>query len=371
VTEVRAAVLVPGAAELVVLPVHLDPPGVGEVRVRVEVAGACHSDYHYMSGDLSCPLPAVLGHEGAGVVEEIGPGVAALRPGDHVLFLWRAGCGACAYCAGGRPALCGAGQQARLTGTLPSGTMRWRFEQGPIHHFLGVSCFAEQTVCDQRSLLKIDPDLPLTQAALAGCALMSGVGAVVNTARLRPGDCALIIGAGGIGISAVMGAALAGARRIIAADISTARLDLAGRIGATDTIAIESDADLVDQLHALEPDGVDHAFEMIGRPTTIAAALACLRRGGVATVVGLAPQGATAHIDALDLVLGEKRLQGSMYGSSRPHRDFPILFELVRRGLLPVDDLVSASFPLDGIGDAFHHMLTGSGGRAIVLPQPV
>jgi Zn-dependent alcohol dehydrogenase len=368
--SVRAAVLRSGERRLRVEDVWLEPPGPGEVRVRVAAAGVCHSDYHYICGDLTCPLPAVLGHEGAGIVEETGPGVSSVDVGDHVLFLWRAGCGRCEYCAVGRPALCGAGRRSRATGTLPAGATRWRAASGgDVFHFLGVSCFAEQTVCHESSLLRIDPAISFRLAALAGCALMSGVGAVVNTAQVRPGASVLVIGAGGVGLCAVMGARLAGARRVVAADLSADRLALAARLGATDLIDAGR-GDLAAAVNRIEPGGVDHALEMIGNPATIADALACVRRGGVATVVGLAPAAARAAIPALDLVLGEKRLQGSMYGSSRPHHDYPRLFDLAARGLLPVRDLMSPGYRLDDVATAFEHMLSWQVARAVLIPDP-
>ena len=367
---VRAAVLRPGSRRPSVERVHLDAPGPGEVRVRVEAAGVCHSDYHYMSGDLTCRLPAVLGHEGAGVVEETGPGVSSVRAGDHVLFLWRAGCGACAYCAAGRPALCGAGQESRETGTLRSGMSRWSDESGDVFHFLGVSCFAEQTVCHESSVLLIDPDVPFPIAALAGCAVMSGVGAVINTAQVRPGMSVLVIGAGGVGLSAVMGARLAGARRVVVADISPSRLSLAADLGGTDLIDAGREDDLAAAVARVEPEGVDHAFEVIGNPVTITQALACVRRGGAVTVVGLSRTGARAQVNALDLVLGEKRLQGSMHGSSRPHLDYPRLFELNARGALPIGRLMSREYPLEEIATAFDDMLDGRVARVLIRPQP-
>jgi Zn-dependent alcohol dehydrogenase len=367
--RVRAAVLRPGRSRLRVEELWLAPPGPGEARVRVEAAGVCHSDHHYISGALVCPAPAVLGHEGAGVVEEVGPDVSSVQVGDRVLFLWRAGCGDCGYCAAGRPALCGSGQRTRATGTLRAGTRRWREASGgEVSHFLGVSCFAEQTVCHASSLLPIGPDVPFGIAALAGCAVMSGVGAVVNTARVRPGMSVLVIGAGGVGLSAVMGARLAGARRILVADLSASRLTLAAELGGTDLIDAGRE-DLVTAVTGLEPGGVDHAFEMIGDPGVIASATRCVRRGGVVTVVGLTKAGSHAQVDTLDLVLGEKRLQGSMYGSSRPRHDYPRLFELSARGALPIHRLLSREYPLDGIAGAFDDMLSGRVARAVLRPQ--
>src|SRR5215472_5226814 len=228
----RAAVLYQPGEPLRVEDVELGAPRAGEVRVRVAAAGVCHSDYHYMRGDLVGNLPIVLGHEGAGVVEEVGPGVTEVQPGDHVVLLWRTSCGRCEFCSRGRPALCPVGAAIRATGRMPDGTSRLSRGGVELRHFLGVSCFAEQTVCSERSVLKIPDDIPLAVAAVAGCAVMTGFGAVINTARVEPGSTVLVIGAGGVGLCAVM----AGAARVIAADVTPAKLEFATGFGATDVI---------------------------------------------------------------------------------------------------------------------------------------
>jgi Zn-dependent alcohol dehydrogenase len=369
-TPVRAAVLRRAGEPLTIERLQLLPPEPGQVRVRVEAAGVCHSDYHYQSGDLVCPLPVVLGHEGAGVVEELGPGVSSVAVGDRVLFLWRTGCGRCEYCAVGRPALCSAGQQTRITGLLGGTTSHWRTDEGEqVYHFLGVSCLAEQTVCPEDSLFKIPPNAPATVAALAGCALMSGMGAVMNTAQVRPGASVLVLGCGGVGLSAVMGAVVSGARRIVAVDRSPERLSTAVSLGATNIID-STEQDVSDALRELEPDGVDHVFEMIGNPVTIELGATLLKRSGELTLVGLSPLGSSARLNALDLVLGEKVVRGSMYGSSRPHADYNTLFQLIATGRLPVDRLPTRTFGLDEVNEAFQAMLNGRVGRAIIVPEP-
>jgi Zn-dependent alcohol dehydrogenase len=364
----RAAVLYEPGQQLRVEEVDLAPPRAGEVRVRVAAAGVCHSDYHYMRGDLRGSLPAVLGHEGAGVVEEVGPGVTSVRPGDHVVLMWRTSCGRCEFCSRGRPALCKEDGPVRTSGRMPDGTSRLSRDGTEIRHFLGVSCFAEQTVCQERSLLPVPEDIPLPVAAVAGCAVMTGVGAVVNTARVEPGSTVLVVGAGGVGLCTVMGAVLAGAARIIAADLNPAQLELATAFGATDVVDASRE-DVAGAVRELTGGGVDYSFEVIGLPSTVTQAVGALRTGGTAVAIGLAPaSGAPAPIDVLDLVRQEKTLKGSIYGSTRPQTDFPRLFELYRRGRLPLDRLLTRQWPLREINEAYDALIAGSMGRSVVVP---
>ncbi|MBJ7598974.1 MAG: Zn-dependent alcohol dehydrogenase [Candidatus Nephthysia bennettiae] len=361
----RAAVLYEAGQPLRVEEVDLAPPQTREVRVRVVAAGVCHSDYHYMKGDLATRLPAVLGHEGAGVVEEVGAGVTTVAPGDHVVLLWRSGCGHCAYCATGRPALCAHGAALRNTGRLLDGTTRLSRDGREISHFLGVSCFAEAAVCPEQSVLKIDGDIPLEIAALAGCSVMTGVGAATNSARVEPGSSVLVIGAGGVGLCAIMGAQLCGAARVVAADLNPSKLRMAHEFGASDLIDASSE-DVVKAVRELTGGGVDFAFEAIGRPETVTQALRALRAGGVAVAIGVAPPAARAEISPFDLVLQEKTLKGSIYGSTRPHADFPRLFELYRRGRLPLDRLLSRRYRLEEVNEAYDAMLTGEVARSVI-----
>lgn len=363
--KLKAAVLYEPGQPLRVEDVELAPPRAGEARVRVAAAGVCHSDYHYMKGDLETPLPAVLGHEGAGVVEEVGPGVSAVAPGDHVVLLWRSSCGRCAYCSVGRPALCAWGLRLRSTGRLLDDTSRLSRDGTEIAHFLGVSCFAEAVVCAEQSLLKIPDDIPLSIAAIAGCSVMTGVGAAVNSARVEPGSSVLVIGAGGVGLCAVMGAQLCGAGQVIAADVNSAKLDMARGFGATDVIDAASE-DVVRMARKLSGGGVDYAFEAIGRPDTLSQSVRALRAGGMAVAIGVAPAAARAEISPFDLVIQEKTLKGSIYGSTRPHADFPRLFELYRRGRLPLDRLISREYRLEEINDAYEAMLSGAVARSVI-----
>jgi NDMA-dependent alcohol dehydrogenase len=363
----RAAVLYQPGEALRVEEVELGAPRAGEVRVRVAAAGVCHSDYHYMRGDLVGKLPIVLGHEGAGVVEEVGPGVTSVRPGDHVVLLWRTSCGRCEFCSRGRPVLCQEGAAVRAGGHLPDGTSRLSRDGEEIGHFLGVSCFAEQTVCHERSVLKLPEDVPLPVAAVAGCAVMTGVGAVVNTAAVEPGASVLVVGAGGVGLCAIMGAVLAGAARIVAADLNPSRLEMATSFGATDVVDASRE-DVVQAVRELTGGGVDYAFEVIGLPATVVQAVRALRAGGTAVAIGIAPVGSAAPVDLLDLVRQEKTLKGSIYGSTRPQSDFPRLFELYRRGRLPLDRLVTRRWPLEEINEAYEALIAGTEPRSVLVP---
>src|SRR5215472_14757415 len=363
----RAAVLYQPGEPLRVEDVELGAPRAGEVRVRVAAAGVCHSDYHYMRGDLTGNLPVVLGHEGAGVVEEVGPGVTTVQPGDHVVLLWRTSCGRCEFCSKGRPALCPTGSAVRSGGRMPDGTSRLSRDGVEIRHFLGVSCFAEQTVCQEQSVLKMPEDVPLPIGAVAGCAVMTGVGAVINTARVEPGSSVLVVGAGGVGLCAIMGAVLAGAARIIAADLNPAKLELATSLGATEVVDSSCD-DLVDAVRELTGAGVDYAFEVIGLAATVEQAIRAVRVGGTAVAVGIVPTGMTAQVNVQQLVMQEKTLKGSIYGSTRPHVDFPRLCELYRRGRLPLDRLLTRQWALGEINEAYDALLAGTVARSVVVP---
>ncbi len=365
----KAALLRETGSPLTIEQVDLAGPAPGEVRVRVEAAGVCHSDYHYMHGDLPHPLPVVLGHEGAGIVEEVGPGVTSVAPGDHVVLLWRTSCGRCELCSRGRPALCSLGAGIRASGMLMDGTSRLRTGAGEaVHHFLGVSCFAEQAVCPEAAVLKIPDDVPMAIAALAGCSVMTGVGAVVNTARVEPGSTVLVIGAGGVGLSVVMGAVLAGAAMIVAADLADSKLELARSFGATHVVNAGSE-DVVKAVRGLTGEGVDYSFEVIGNVETMGQAVRAIRRAGVATMVGVAKVGAAFSVNALDLVLAEKSIRGSIYGSTRPAADFPRLFDLYKTGRLPLDRLLTRRYPLEQINEAYEAMLSGEVARSVVIPH--
>jgi Zn-dependent alcohol dehydrogenase len=339
------------------------------VLVRIGAAGVCHSDYHFMNGDLTVGLPCVLGHEGAGVVEEVGRGVTAVRPGDHVVLLFRPNCGHCEFCSQGRPALCWMAAQIRNTGRLLDGTSRFSRAGTEIKHFLGVSCFAERTVVPEQGVVPIPKDVPMEVAALVGCAVMTGVGAVMNTARVTPGAGVLVIGAGGVGLNCVMGAALVGAHPIIVADLVDSKLETAMDFGATHVVNAGT-RDLVESVRELTGgEGVDFSFEAIGNPKAMTQAFQSLRRGGVATAVGIAPLGSEMTVSAGDLVYMEKSLKGSYYGSTRPQADMPRLLQLYKAGKLPVDRLISRRYPLDQVNEAYDAMLAGEVARSVLIPS--
>ena len=348
--------------------VKLDAPRTGEVLVRVAAAGVCHSDYHFMNGDLPITLPCVLGHEGAGVVEEVGPGVTAVVPGDHVVMLFRASCGRCEFCQRGRPALCGMAGSLRNSGRLLDGTSRLRADGYDLHHFLGVSCFAERAVLPEQGLVRIRSDASLEVAALMGCSVMTGIGAVMNTAKVEPGASVLVIGAGGVGLNVVMGAVLVGANPIIVADLLDSKLELARSFGATHTIN-SKEQDLVAAVRALTGgEGVDYAFEVIGNPRTMATAYQAVRRGGTAVGVGIPPFGSEMTINAGELVYQEKTLKGSYYGTAHPQSDMPRLIDLYMAGRLPLDRLISRSYPLEKVNEAYAALLAGEVARSILVP---
>ena len=364
----KAAILYRPKEPLAVEDIEIGEPRDGEVGIRIGAAGVCHSDYHFINGDLSINLPCVLGHEGAGVVETIGPGVSEVKPGDHVVMLFRPACGRCEYCARGRPALCATAGRFRETGRMLDGTSRFSKGGEEIRHFLGVSCFAERTVVPVQGVVKIPDAVPMEIAALIGCSVLTGVGAVLNTAQVVPGSSVLVIGAGGVGLNCIMGARLAGAHPIIAADLSDTKLEMALDFGATHTVNAR-ERDLVAAVRELTgSEGVDFAFEAIGDPKAIRQAFESVRRGGEAVAVGIAPAGTEMTINAGELVYQEKTLKGSYYGTSRPHADVPRLLNLYLEGRLPLEKLLSRRYPLEQVNEAFEALLAGEVARTVLLP---
>lgn len=362
----KAAVLYATGQPLQVEDVAVEDPHRGEVMVRVAAGGVCHSDLHVINGDLTAPLPVVLGHEGAGVVEKVGEGVDEFRPGDHVVLLWRASCGNCLYCLSGRPALCELGAGIRWSGRLADGTSRFRRGDQEIRHHAGVSSFSELTVLPREGLVKIDPSVPLEKAAIVGCAVMTGVGAVINTARVEPGASMVVVGCGGVGLNAIQGGALAGAEKIIAVDVLDNKLEYARQFGATHLI----NASRVDPIEAVKEAtggrGADYAFEVIGNVKTIAQAYQMIRRGGTLVVVGVAPMGAEVAINASSIMLDEKTIRGSLYGSCQPKLDAPRMLNLYKAGKLKLDELISREYPLEQINDAFDALRRGDVARSII-----
>ena len=362
--KIKAAVLYKAQTPLVVETVDLDEPKEGEVLVRLASAGVCHSDYHVMKGEWKPPLPMVLGHEAAGVVEEVGPGVTLSKPGDHVILSFRPNCGWCRYCVSGRPVLCNGADSPRWV--MFDGTSRLHKDGQDIYHFARVASFAEYAVVPQSGAIPVRKDMPLDKACLVGCSVMTGVGAVINTAKVTPGSSVVIIGCGGVGLNVIQGAVLAGANRIIAVDVLDNKLDYARQFGATDLINAR-EGDVVARVHDLTDGGADYAFEAIGNSKTILQAYESTCLGGVTTVVGMAPEDDEVTINALSLPRSEKVIMGSWYGSARPWVDLPKMVDLYLSGRIKIDQMVSRTYPLDEINVAYDALAKGEVARSILL----
>ena len=356
----KAAVLNAIPSKLDLEDLRVDAPGPREVLVRTAAAGVCHSDLHFMEGKYTTATPAVLGHEAAGVIEAVGADVTGLEPGDHVIACLSVFCGHCEYCLSGRPNLCTKVETRRPAHAPP----RLSRDGEPVHQAFDLSAFAEQMLVHEHAVVKIRQEMPLEQAALIGCGVTTGLGAVFRTARVEPGETVAVIGCGGIGLNCVQGARIAGAGRIIAVDTLASKLDLARRLGATDTVNA-AEGDPVAQVLELTGGGVHHAFEAIGLKATTEQAFAMARRGGTATVIGMIPVGVTIEIPGAAL-LGEKRLQGSNMGSNRFRVDMPRYVDLYLDGRLDLDSLVSARRPLDEINDAYEVLKGGEVARTLL-----
>lgn len=347
--------------------VLLDPPRRDELRVRLSASGVCHSDYSLVSGILPGKLPCVLGHEGAGVVEEIGEGVTQVAPGDNVVLSWVTSCARCFYCRIGKPHLCELGERINKTNRMPDGTSRVHQGQQDLNVFSALGTMAEYAVVPANAAIWLPHDAPLDRCALLGCAVMTGVGAVFNTAQVAPGSSVAVFGAGGVGLNAIQGASIAGAERIIAVDAHAKKLEMARLFGATDGV----DATQVDPVAAIreltEGRGVDYAFEAIGRKETIEQAFAATRKAGTCVVIGLGSLKDSIALNAFMLPLYEKRLIGSWYGSANVHVDIPRLFKLYRAGKLKLDELITRTYSLSQINEAFADMTSGVNARGLIL----
>lgn len=363
----RAAIFSGPGRPIEVGDVTVEAPRSHEVLVRLHYSGVCHSDYHVILGEWTMPTPMILGHEGAGVVEAVGDEVADVAVGDHVILSWTPNCRRCFYCTIGEPQLCEvASATAYAHGTMLDDTSRLSIRGGPVYSFLAVGSFAEYAVVPETGAIAIRPDMPLDKASLIGCGVMTGVGAVINTAKVNVGSTVLVIGCGGVGLSVLQGALLSSACRIIAADISDAKLEIASRMGATETIN-PSREDLMEAVRgATAGRGVDYAFEAIGLSRTIEQAYEAIRPGGTAVVVGQVPEGHRITIDPYVMSDREKTLTGCNYGSSRPSIDFPKLVDLYMNGKLQLDEMVSAHLPLERVEDAFSLMASGSVIRTVL-----
>lgn len=345
--------------------VELEPPERGEVLVRMRAAGLCHSDLSTINGDRPRPMPMVLGHEAAGEVVEVGPGVDNFAPGDHVVFSFAPNCGSCAYCLAGRGSLCKPGAEANTAGTLLGGGMRLHRGDESLYHHIGVSGFAEYSVASRHSLVKIDPDVPFHIAALFGCAVLTGVGAVVHTAGLRLGQSVLVVGLGGVGLSAVLGALAGGARQVIAADISADKLETAKTMGATHTVN-SGDPHALEQVRELSGGGVDIAAEFAGVIPALEFAFEATSKGGITVTSGLPHPDVRLAISPTRMVAEERKLMGSYLGGHVPALDTPEYIALFQAGRLPVDKLLTHRIRLDEINEGFDRLAQGKAIRQVI-----
>ncbi|MDF3838735.1 Zn-dependent alcohol dehydrogenase [Cupriavidus basilensis] len=359
----KAAVLHQPKTPLVIEDVAIGKPGPREVLLRTAAVGVCHSDLHFLDGAYPFPMPVVLGHEAAGVVEQVGAEVRTVKPGDHVITCLSAYCGHCEHCLTGHLSLCVEPDTKRREGEEPR--LLAKGGSGTMNQFLNLSAFAEQMLVHEHALVAIRPEMPLDRAALIGCAVTTGVGAVVHTARVSPGETVAVIGCGGIGLATINGAAIAGAGRIIAIDRVPGKLELARKFGATDVINA-ADVDAVEAVRELTRGGVHHAFEAIGLKQTTEQAFAMLRRGGTATVIGMIAPGVKIEIKGTDF-LAEKRIQGSLMGSNRFPVDMPRLVDFYLSGKLRLDELISRRMPLENINEAFDELRRGELARSVIM----
>lgn len=359
----KAAVLYQTGQPLVIEDIQIDKPSAREVLIRTVACGVCHSDLHVADAAFPARLPCVLGHEAAGVVEAVGSEVRGIKPGDHVVTCAPAYCGCCEDCLSGHPTLCASNIGERARGEAPRLTPGTG-KPGKLFQFGGLNGFAETMLVHERNCVVIDKRMPLDKAAVIGCAVVTGVGSVINTARVAPGSTVAVIGCGGVGLMAVNGAAIAGAGRIIAIDRVPAKLELARRMGATDVLDA-NDTDIVQAVTEMTRGGVHYSFEAIGLKSTTEQAFRMLRRGGTATIIGVAKLGTVFEIGAMDLLM-ERKLQGSYFGSNRPTIDMPRYVDLYLRGRLHLDQLVSKRVPLEAINEAFAELRTGQTARSVI-----
>ncbi|MCW5299153.1 alcohol dehydrogenase [Herbaspirillum lusitanum] len=344
----------------------LDAPGPGEVLVKMRAAGLCHSDLSVITGVRPRPVPMALGHEASGEVLEVGAGVTDLRRGDLVVLVFVPSCGHCLPCMEGRPALCEPGAETNTKGQLLSGALRLRAQNKPVNHHMGVSAFADHAVVSRRSCVKIEADIDPVEAALFGCAVLTGVGAAVNTAEVKAGTTAAVLGLGGVGLCAMLGALASGAREVIAVDLHDSKLALAKSLGATATVNAR-DPDAVEKVRALTRGGVDYAFEMAGSVQAMEAAYRMTRRGGMTVTAGLPAPDQKWALQQVSLVAEERTVKGSYIGSCVPLRDIPRYIGLYKSGRLPIDKLMGQRLALSDINSGFDRLASGEGLRDLIV----
>jgi alcohol dehydrogenase len=346
--------------------VELDKPGQREVLVQIKAASLCHSDLSTVNGDRPRQMPMVLGHEASGVVQEVGGGIGDLKVGDHVALVFAPSCGQCLACLEGHPGRCEPGQQANGAGKLLNGGMRLNQKGKPVYHHVGVSAFAEYCVVNRGSLVRIDSALPFDEAALFGCAVLTGVGAVFNTAQVFPGAKVAVLGLGGVGLNSLLGAIVAGAQQIVALDLHDDKLELARKLGATDTVNAR-DPDAIQKVKDLTGGGVHFALEMAGSVQAMELAYRITRRGGTTVSAGLPHPDHRWPLQHVNMVAEERTIKGSYVGSCVPTRDIPRYIDLYRRGMLPVNKLMSDHIKLEDINTGFDRLASGHTVRQIIM----
>jgi S-(hydroxymethyl)glutathione dehydrogenase / alcohol dehydrogenase len=363
--QIRAAILWEQGAPLSPEPAQLAPPARGEVLVEVKAAGVCHSDLHAASGDWPMRVPLLLGHEGAGVVREVGSDVVSLKPGDRVVLCWAPACGKCPACVEGRPILCDRLDKTTYRNRMPDGSTRLRARDKDVAPFLGTACFASHVVVPQEGAIRIDEEVPFEALAALGCAVVTGVGAVLNAARVPAGATVAVIGCGGVGLNVVQGAVIAGASRIAAVDRRREPLELAKALGATDVVQIvRSAVDAIRECTAGR--GADYVIDTVGTADTISDAVAAARKGGTVVITGLSRVDGRASLSMFPFVMQEKRMIGSAYGSGQPLRDIPQLALLYQQGKLKLREIATRTYTLDQVNDALKALGDAEGGRGII-----
>jgi S-(hydroxymethyl)glutathione dehydrogenase/alcohol dehydrogenase len=365
---VKAAVCYEPSGKVKIEDVKLAEPELNEVLVKLVASGVCHSDLHFMKGEMFCAMPVVVGHEGAGIVEKVGPGVTTLKPGDHVVMMVSFSCGKCRFCVEGRPTMCVENMAVMAGGVLPisCGTRLSAGDQA-LHHLFGLACFAEYTVVHERSCVKVRDDAPLDKVCLLGCGVATGIGAAINTAGVRPGDSVAIWGTGGVGLSAVMGARLAGAGKIIAIASNDKKLAMAKEFGADVTVNYKQD-EPVGKVMELTGGGADYAIETAGKAEVIQQAYASIHNGGKCVVAGMAAMGTAVSIQSYEFLLG-KTITGTVQGDIQAQVDIPRYIDMFMDGKLPFDKLISKTYSLDQVNEAFEALEKGEVIRSVIKIQ--
>ncbi|MEX1140412.1 MAG: Zn-dependent alcohol dehydrogenase [Bacteroidota bacterium] len=361
----HAATLSAVGEEIRVEQLELLDPQEGEVLVRMHAAGVCHSDWHVVTGATPHPLPVVLGHEGSGIVESVGAGVTSVRKGDHVSLNWAPSCGTCFYCTHGRPGLCGTFVKLIWAGTMLNGSTRFRRNGIPVYHFSGLACFSERTVVPEQCCVRMPRDVPFDIAALIGCAVTTGVGAVLNTAKVPAGSSVAVLGCGGVGLSVILGAILANAGTVIAVDRIPGKEAMARSVGASHFVC---NGDIVAGIKNLtEGRGADYVFEAVGSPALQEIGLEAVRPGGTLVLAGISPVGTRTNLPGALLTRQEKTVMGSYYGTSHPQKDFPLIANHFLEKRLPIDRIIGARYSLDEINTAYRQTIGGQSGRGVIV----